>query len=474
MTFRRAVLFLALSGLLISCSHSLEPGLYQVRTEGEEQFLRVFMDTTGTETAVLYKNTGSLMADTLLVDPKTVKEPLSPYEAPAFERFPERDLYRFPQFEVGETKDVIFGRILRDREGARSDANLTMDLYYPLDDGLDTRPLLVTFHGGAFRAGDKRDTLLVEWNRHFASLGYVVSSVNYRLGYRNTPEETDDAMFHALRDANAAVRFLLRRDSLLIHSGRIFAAGADAGAITALSLAYFREENFPETVREEGDSVVVVRPSLVRGFDIRAVANLWGAVPDTTILTNAAIPVISFQDRNDPVIPYGKGFPFDGPVEEDTNLFKSILEAILSVFVPEAHPFREMYGAGTIHRILRARGVPSELHAFSEGRHDLLLDPEGEVDYPRFDEIKDQTARFFASKMVSRPVSLRQDPEDEQRFLIDDTEVEECQWQVEGGVLLGKSSDMVRILLFPDAPKHSVSVTGVYTSGLTFYETVAL
>ena len=155
----------------------------------------------------------------------------------------------------------------------------------------------MAFHGGAFQNGDKRDSSLVEWCRYFASLGYVVSSVDYRQGYRRNEKETDEAMFRALKDANAAVRFLLKRDSLLIHSDRIFAAGADAGAVTAMNLAFMRDENMPVVMTERGDSLIASRQQLLRGFDIRAVANLWGAVPDTAILRNAKIPVISFQSK---------------------------------------------------------------------------------------------------------------------------------------------------------------------------------
>ena len=471
MTGKRLAFLLA-AVLGAACSRGPEPGIYRVQ-DGMD-FVQVYTDSLGERCALLYMDTGALWADTVRIDLKEQGMALVPYEAPAFRRFPVSDLYLEPRFRVRETRDVVFGRVLRSRDGEAEDANLTLDLYCPLDDRPDARPLLMTFHGGSFREGDKRDSLLVEWNRYFASLGYVVSSVNYRLGYRRTEEDTDEAMFLALRDAAAAVRFTMNRDSLLIHSGRIFAAGADAGAITALNLAYFREENFPGTLREEGDSVVVVRPTLTRGFDIRAVANLWGAVPDTAILRNARIPVISFQDRNDPVVPFWDGYPYDGAVEGDKNILRSVLEDLLSLFLPESHPFRKMYGAGLIHRILKGRGVQSELHAFDEERHDLFTDEDGTVDYPRYDEIKELTARFFATKMVTSPVSLRQDPEDEQLFLIDRSEVDVCQWQVEGGVILGKSDDTARILLFPDAAVHSVSVSGTYTSGLTFFETVSL
>ena len=460
--------------LAISCSRVTEPGLYT--TQGG--FVRVYVDSLGNTKALMYRDTSALWADTLGIDLKEQKLALKPYEAPEFHRFPAKDLYRNPTYKVGETKDIIYGRVLRNgSETERMD--LTMDLFVPKDGGQVARPLLVTFHGGEFLNGDKRDTTLVEWCRYFASLGYVAASIDYRQGYFRNVRETDDAMYKALKDANAAVRFLLKRDSLFIHSERIFAAGADAGGITAMNLAYMREENMPEIIQEEGDSTIVTRQSLLRGFDVRAVANLWGAVPDTAILHNAKIPVISFQSKEDPVIPYGAGYPFEDPekeVEDGFDILRSIFESIVSIFIPdvERHPFREMYGAGVIHRILKKYGVVNELHAYDGVRHNLFFGEDGLIDYPVYDEIKEQAASFFASKMVVAPASLRQDPEDPQLFVIDNTEVETCLWDVQGGVLLGKGDDAIRVLFFPDAPVHSVSVSGVYSSGLTFYETVEL
>ena len=469
---------LAGSLLLASCQKPFNPGLYRVRGESAEGFLRVGVDSLGIQTALFYADSLRLMADTTWVslkkekgktvlafrDGREERVSLSPYAAPAFRRFSAPDLYLLPLFEIGETKDVAFGRVRSGLPEGES-ADLLMDLYYPVRDSMDARPLLMTFHGGGFLGGDKRDTLLVEWNRHFASLGYVVASVNYRTARRRTPEETDGAMFHAVRDANAAVRFLLKRDSLRINAKRVFASGTDAGAVTALNLAYFREEDFPDTLHAP----------FLRGYEVRAVANLWGAVPDTTILFNAAVPVISYQDRSDPVIPFGEGYPYDDePVDEEVGLLQSILEAILSIFVPETHAYRKVCGAEVIDRILTEQGVVSELHAFDGERHDLILAEDGTIDYPLFDEIKDQTARFFKNRMETSPVSLRRDPEDPQLLLIDISEVGACLWRVEGGAVIGKSEDTIRVLMFPDEERHSVSVSGVYTSGLSFYETVEL
>ena len=482
MNLRRLILLGALLTLALSCTRSIEPGVYTV----QGGFVRVYVDSLGNTKALMYRDTSGVWADTSSLDLKAEKPVLKPYEAPEFRLFPVNELYREPIYKVGETHDVIYGRVLRngrEDEGERMD--LTMDLYIPEDGGQVARPLLVTFPGGAFRDGDKRDTTLVEWCRYFASLGYVAATVDYRQGYRRNVQSTDEAMFRALKDANAAVRFLLKRDSLLIHSERIFASGTDAGGIMAMNLAYMREENMPEIIVEEEDTTIVTRQALLRGFDVRAVANLWGAVPDTAILHNAKIPVISFQSREDPVIPFGAGHPFDeGGYEEEEpdepedmfDWLRSVYESIVSALVPEEdrHPFREMYGAGVIHRVLKRYGVSSELNAFRGERHNLFIGEDGLVDYPVYDEIKDRTAAFFAARMVVAPVSLRQDPEDPQLFVIDNSEVETCLWDIQGGVLLGKGDDAIRVLFFPDTPEHKVSVSGVYISGLTFYETVAL
>ena len=478
MSIRRLILLGAVIGLILSCSRTVEPGLYTV----QGGYVRVYVDSLGNTKALMYRDTSGVWADTSTVDLKVEKLALKPYEAPEFRLFPAKELYREPVYRVGETQDIIYGRVIRNDsydEDERMD--LTMDVYVPEDGGQVARPLLVTFHGGAFKGGDMRDSLLVEWCRYFASLGYVAASVDYRQGYRRNVRSTDDAMYRALKDANAAVRFLLKRDSLFIHSERIFAAGADAGGILALNLAYMREENLPEIIQEEEDTTIVVHQSLLRGFDVRGVANLWGAIADTAILHNAKIPVISFQSREDPVIAYGAGYPFEALKEEEDGRdamdeLRRIFESIVSIFIPEEdrHPFREMYGAGVIHRVLKRYGVTSELHVFPGARHNLFIGEDGLADYPVYDEIKDQTAAFFASKMVVAPVSLRQDPEDPQLFVIDNSEVETCLWDVQGGVLLGKGDDAVRVLFFPDAPEHKVSVSGVYISGLTFYETVEL
>ena len=460
--------------LSAACTRIPEPGVYRAQTETGTAFLRVGVDSLGNKETVLYRNTGSLWADVSPAGFKSGQYSLTPYVAPEFQHIPPRSVYMEPLYKVREDPEVVYGRAMHSEKSDDEGRNLKMDLYLPIDDGAAFRPLLVMFHGGGFKDGNKRDYRLTQWCKFFASLGYVVSSVDYRQGFQGVSQGSDDILYVALKDANAAVRFLLKRESLLIHPKRIFAAGMDAGAITALNLAYVRDKNMPELIQDEGDSLITYREPQFRGFDIRAVANLWGAIPDTAILHNARIPVISFQSQGDAVIPFEAGYPFEELEGENKGFFETAWERLQSFFKPDNHPFRKMYGSGVIHRILSSRGVRSELHAYKGKRHNLFLLSDGKADLDRYNEILGQTVEFFSSEMVVSPVSLHQDQEDSQLFVIDKSDVETYSWLVEGGVILGSGDGTIRVLLFPDVPVHSVSVSGVYSFGQTFDETVHL
>ena len=471
-----SVTFMGITAFLLSgCTSLPEEGLYYSKMGEESGFLRVCVDSLGNKEAVQYNNAGTLWADAVPVDPKSRDLSLKPYVAPEFRDLDPREVFKEPVYKVWETRDIVYGRAMSSEKSDGAGRNLTMDVYLPMNDGAGLRPLLVMLHGGGFRDGNKREYRVVDWCKYFASLGYVVSSVDYRQGYQSPFLESDDVLDIALKDANAAVRFLLKRDSLQINSGQIFAAGMDAGAITALNLAYFRENNKPEIIDDDGDPAVVT-PS--GDFSIRAVANLWGAIRDTAILHNARIPVISFHSREDAVIPFGVGYPFEDLEQsnKDRRVFRSVWESLQSLFLPEKqkHPFRKMYGSGVIHRILKSRGVTSELHAFEGKRHNLFLLTNGKADLKTYNEIREQTSAFFSSKMVVIPVSLHQDPLDPQLFVIDRRDVTSYSWKVEGGAVLGTGEGTVRVLMFSDAPTHSISVSGTYSFGQTFNETVVV
>lgn len=254
---------------------------------------------------------------------------------------------------------------------------LKMDIYEPIGEYSEKRPLLVFIHGGAFFTGDKAIEPIVRICRHFASLGYVVASINYRLGFRPTPTSIVEAGFSAYLDTDAAIRYLLYyKDVYRIDPSNIFVGGSSSGAITALNIAFMREWDYPVN----GAEYVRINTWMDDQYSIRAVANLWGAVMDVGMLANANIPVISFHARWDPVVPFNYDYPF-----QELSLINGVL-------------FDKMYGSKAIQEEAESLKRKAELYVYEVDRHDLYYEDDGNLS-PRLDEIIDRTVSFFSEVM---------------------------------------------------------------------------
>lgn len=279
--------------------------------------------------------------------------------------------YTTPRFEVKVERNVVYttasgywteapagvapplGLILRC--GSPKQLEVDMDIYLPEGDASSGRPLLLMMHGGSFYLGNKNEKGQSEWCRYFASLGYVAASINYRLGFHLNRNDFRNAELRALEDADAALDYLLSaRKDLRIDPERVFAAGTSSGAITAMALAY----------RSGAD------------HRICAVANLWGAVHDLSVLERADVPIISFQSVQDPVVPYVEGYPM----------------AKFSLLTRGVSGY--MYGTRSIHEKALALGIRSEHHPYPEARHRLHMDKSEQLT-PRFYEVRDAMAAFF-------------------------------------------------------------------------------
>lgn len=266
---------------------------------------------------------------------------------------------------VGDKKAT--GKLLL-HSGTPKLLTLEMDIYTPEGDSTEKRPLLLMMHGGSFFIGHKKEPGQAGWCRYFASLGYVAVSIDYRLGYHARKSEFREAEYRALEDADAALDFLLRREDLRIDPDRIFVAGTSAGAITALNLAFRLYGNKP---------MDKVKPLRDKDFRIRAVANLWGAVHDLSVLENASVAILSFQSEKDPMVPYDYGYPMGtaGRLLSDP-----------------------MYGTHAIYEKAVSIGLRAEHHPCPEVRHRLHLDDQMK-ETPRFYEIRDAMVKFFAEEM---------------------------------------------------------------------------
>lgn len=427
--------------------------------------------------------------------------------------------------DSGEKFGVIYARKAPSL-ALTKDLDLDMDVYYPKEPIKENgRPLLMLIHGGAFYNGDKRDVGLPELGRHFAERGYVVASINHRLGYMPMGAEVDRAGYRALQDAHAAVCYLIKNaDEFGIDTTKIFAAGISAGAITALNLAFMRDENRPETTRNGGvigwisskltdlkkvtgvfgvdlgigfnilnyglrqfgsasdqGPINLVSDSLSCPFQIKAVVNMWGAVHSLEILKNSRqTDILSFHGDSDRIVPYAHDYPFKHVLEPSVD---SMLVGFPKLFQPAANigrkwlysgkPFNEwafnpIDGSSKIHDKAISLGLHSELITVKGGKHSMHLDDNRKLSVFFNDTILPTMTRFLCEEMAGGKM-VRLDHNGSYVEALDADNVEELHWKVEGGALLDRQGgNKVKVLLFGDAPRHCIMAGGKYKNGVEF------
>lgn len=393
------------------------------------------------------------------------------YEEPEFKDFPETWKYRDSMYTVTEDTNIVYGTASgywvsypdtggtyqeifdakkQELSQEKKELDLTMDIYLPNDKKDALRPLLVLIHGGAFFNGDKADLGFPIWAHNFASRGYVVASVNYRLGFKKNLASVKRAGFYAVQDVDAAIRYIIHNKEIYgVDPNRVFLAGTSAGGITALNVAFMGDEDIPSEASDEG-GINAINSDFKEPYSIRAVGNMWGAVNELSILDKASASVISFHNLGDPIVPCGEGRPF-----------KKVLLNWL-VFPP-------MYGSKKITEYLgEQRATFKSYHL--PNRHSLHYDEDESGNFilsPRFYEMDSLMCDFFSNRMLPSPVVVKH-IENSPTFQITSTDLDSFFWYVEGGVIMEQKDGHANILLFPDAKSHSVVVNGKYKSGLTF------
>lgn len=111
-----------------------------------------------------------------------------------------------------------------------SGAELRLDFYPARADGTGGAPCLVVVHGGGWDGGDRGQ--LPDWNRRWASRGYAVAAVSYRLAPQFIwPAQRDDV--------RAAIAWLkTNARELGVDATRFVLLGRSAGGQIATAVAY--------------------------------------------------------------------------------------------------------------------------------------------------------------------------------------------------------------------------------------------
>ena len=326
--------------------------------------------------------------------------------------------------------------------------DLLMDIYLPENDNIESRPLILFIHGGAFYIGDKADNPIVLWCKHFAACGYVAASINYRMGFQLTKASIERCGYSAVQDAHAAMRFLLsKKEEYRINPDYIFVAGSSAGAITSLNLAFMRNSTRPESSRKpDMGNIESSGNTLVQDFRIRAVANMWGAVNDLNMLSSSQAAIISFHGDADKLVPYDNGIPFSDMKVKVGNLF-----------------FNMMYGSASIHRKARQLGYRNEFHTFKGAGHAPHVD-KNDQPTPEFHFIQEHVTNFFYGEFVPPATAVKRESGRPQWFRLDGEGLADVQWQVMGGFILNADGNRVRVVFVEGIP-HKLRASALWKNG---------
>ncbi|MCC7297101.1 MAG: carboxylesterase family protein [Bacteroidia bacterium] len=262
-------------------------------------------------------------------------------------------IYTGKKYANRSTKNIVYGI---DTTYSGHLDSLKMDLYTPINDSNCNRPILVVVHGGAWIGGDKAGGFIPQLCKEFAARGYLVASVNYRMGmhpagfyvpYAICPHEKCSyvadsaewyrAAYRAAQDVKSAVRYMKNRSHLdSSDKNNVFLLGESAGAFTTYLAAWMDQDSekpaqcksIADAPNPDADlnSCVIqgtrkTRPDMgpVHGYGnlgnndskVKGVAAFYGGVLDTSIFRQQQTtdtPVLyMFHQTCDVVVDNNKG-----------------------------------------------------------------------------------------------------------------------------------------------------------------------
>ena len=171
-------------------------------------------------------------------------------------------------------------------------------------------------HGGAFYGGSKQQEELVNMANYYASRGFVVFSIDYRLNVHKgtVPQEWIDAssnippanhdqvfaMYPAHRDAKAALRWIIANaENYHINTDYTTVGGGSAGAITSIGLGVSELGDYKDEISLSEDNTLSTT-NLSQTYEVQTILDFWGSNASVEILES----IHGYQrfDSNDPAL----------------------------------------------------------------------------------------------------------------------------------------------------------------------------
>lgn len=228
--------------------------------------------------------------------------------------------------------------------------DLKLDLYFSRTDTLKKKPLVMLIHGGAFYIGSKESACEQALAYALAKRGYLVASIDYRLGFKPTQADIEMSAYRAIQDSHAALRFLSHHSNGIgFDPSQVYIGGTSAGAVASLNLTFMKNDERPERILESEKKGLVTGieesgNQYSETFTIKAVANMWGAVSDLNIIDpDQKIPVLSIHGTADDIVPFDYDYPFKNPLMVNRLIMNKV------------------YGTKPIHDRLNSLGIRNKL-----------------------------------------------------------------------------------------------------------------
>ena len=211
---------------------------------------------------------------------------------------------------IDSFSNIVYGNAVNVK-GEKQD--LLLDIFTPKNDSLKYRPLLIFIHGGGFQNNTKTGSYSSLICNGLAKRGYVTTSIDYRLGLGKSKSDTAyyEALYSAIQDAKAAVRFFRRyADKYGIDTNHIYIMGSSAGAKIAMHLAYLRQENVPDYISKPLGSLEGTSGNEGYSSKVNAIVNCWGAMMDYHWIKKGDIPLFNVCGLKDKTVPFDSSFSY--------------------------------------------------------------------------------------------------------------------------------------------------------------------
>lgn len=199
---------------------------------------------------------------------------------------------------------------------------LMVDIYQPVGDEAEMRPLVIWAFGGSFIGGERAN--MASYAEANAKKGFVGACIDYRIldpAVTGIPDSIVglDIAVKAMGDMKAAIRFF-RQDAATtnkykIDPDKIFIGGLSAGGIVALTAGIASEDDIvwdhvKEAIELNGgfEGTSGDAENLTYSSEVNGIINLSGAMYNIDWLDATDPPIVAMHGDEDETVKYDCGF----------------------------------------------------------------------------------------------------------------------------------------------------------------------